>query len=108
MTALALLVIESSNTATDTPQQPQHRINSKSLENLHIRSELGNAGMDETQLASHYPETTESKGQSLPTSDVLTPKVGENCEIKTWKLLKENGGDDGARTRDLRRDRPAF
>jgi hypothetical protein len=27
---------------------------------------------------------------------------------KDGKTLKRNGGDDGARTRDLRRDRPAF
>ena len=27
---------------------------------------------------------------------------------KAGKTLKRNGGDDGVRTRDLRRDRPAF
>jgi len=29
-------------------------------------------------------------------------------ESNQWKQRKRNGGDDGARTRDLRRDRPAF
>jgi hypothetical protein len=35
--------------------------------------------------------------------------IAEYCRVlHGWKQKEENGGDDGARTRDLRRDRPAF
>ncbi len=32
----------------------------------------------------------------------------ETNEPQSWQIEEKNGGDDGARTRDLRRDRPAF
>jgi hypothetical protein len=36
------------------------------------------------------------------------PNVQFSLTVTKCKLLKINGGADGTRTRDLRRDRPAF
>ena len=43
-------------------------------------------------------------------SSYFTPTTRGPKEAKAEEAvcLKRNGGDDGARTRDLRRDRPAF
>jgi hypothetical protein len=42
-------------------------------------------------------------GKSTATDTPSTDKEVDGSEVK-----EKNGGDDGARTRDLRRDRPAF
>jgi hypothetical protein len=48
---------------------------------------------------------------------IFDSNTGQRCaqereELKKWEATEkkgqENGGDDGARTRDLRRDRPAL
>jgi len=41
-------------------------------------------------------------------SDTPTATVDSEGEEKSSEVIERNGGDDGARTRDLRRDRPAF
>jgi len=41
-------------------------------------------------------------------SDTATDTVDLEKEKDSSEVIEKNGGDDGARTRDLRRDRPAF
>ena len=41
-------------------------------------------------------------------TDTATDTVDSEGEKESSEVIERNGGDDGARTRDLRRDRPAF
>ena len=41
-------------------------------------------------------------------SDTATDTADFEGETESSEVIEKNGGDDGARTRDLRRDRPAF
>ena len=41
-------------------------------------------------------------------TDTATDTVNSEGEKESSEVIERNGGDDGARTRDLRRDRPAF
>ena len=41
-------------------------------------------------------------------SGTATDTTESEGDEESSKLIERNGGDDGARTRDLRRDRPAF
>ena len=39
---------------------------------------------------------------------LIGPESGQKCCLETQLKQEKNGGADGTRTRDLRRDRPAF
>ena len=44
----------------------------------------------------------------LKASDTPTDTLNSEETDQSSEVIEKNGGDDGARTRDLRRDRPAF
>jgi hypothetical protein len=53
-------------------------------------------------------EALDRKENPTPEEEALSQFLMKLTQPNPWKQRKINGGDDGARTRDLRRDRPAF
>ena len=51
-------------------------------------------------------QTVELIAKELP--DTATDTGDSRSGKESSEVIEEYGGDDGARTRDLRRDRPAF
>jgi hypothetical protein len=47
-------------------------------------------------------------GRLLRGAEDVIPDTVDLEEKESSEVIEKNGGDDGARTRDLRRDRPAF
>jgi len=53
-------------------------------------------------------QTVERIVSVLASTDTATDTGKSSESEKSLEVVEGNGGDDGARTRDLRRDRPAF
>ena len=53
-------------------------------------------------------QTVERIVSVLASTETGTDTVKYRESDKSLEVIERNGGDDGARTRDLRRDRPAF
>jgi hypothetical protein len=53
-------------------------------------------------------QTVELIATELGAISTATDTAPQKEEIKNAEVIERIGGDDGARTRDLRRDRPAF
>jgi hypothetical protein len=60
--------------------------------------------------AKHSKHLKSQRFEEKAVARVVVPSKNEAkiISIKSWEMIEKIGGDDGVRTRDLRRDRPAF
>jgi hypothetical protein len=55
-----------------------------------------------------YLESQRLEGKTVSTYCSTSENEAKIIPIEGLEMIEKVGGDDGARTRDLRRDRPAF
>jgi len=72
----------------------------------HVRIEAKRKALD--ALAGPSEETTNTKGEEAMSCDTTSDTKVDFSDVPIAEVVGLIGGADGARTRDLRRDRPAF